>query len=85
MPLYEIEQYEIHVKKHRVEAVSAAAAIVKLRNGQADLVEGSSESSGICEHDGLRVNSVLAIGLRTLGMLIGQRNIPSIHSIKQIA
>lgn len=54
--LYEIEQYEIHVQKYRVEADNAAAAIAQLRNGQADLVEGGSDYSGICEFDGLRVH-----------------------------
>lgn len=51
MSLYEIEQYEIHVQKYRVEADNAAAAIAQLRNGQADLVEGGSDYSGICEFD----------------------------------
>ena len=83
MPLYEIEQYEIHIQKHRIEADSEAVAIAKLRTGEADLVEGGSEYSGIHEADGLRVREhrTLAEELRALGITVGQHVIPSIRNV----
>lgn len=86
MPLYEIEQYEIHIQKHRVEADSEAGAIAKLRKGEADLMEGGSAYSGILEADGLpvRAHRILADELRTLGISVGQHVIPSIRSITKI-
>ena len=37
MPTYEIEQYELHAMKYRVEAATEAEAIAKLFQGEAEL------------------------------------------------
>ena len=46
MPIYEIEQYEIHTMKYRVEASSEAVGIKMLFDGEADAVEHGLEVDG---------------------------------------
>ena len=41
MPLFEIEQYEIHTMKYRVTADNPADAIAQLLDGEGDAVDGS--------------------------------------------
>ena len=53
MPKYEIEQYELHVMRYRVEADSEAQAIVKLFQGEAEPVEQSQEYIEIADDYGL--------------------------------
>jgi hypothetical protein len=36
MPVYEVEQYELHVQTFRIDAPSEAEAIAKLLNGEAE-------------------------------------------------
>ena len=43
MPLFQIEQYEIHITKYRVEAKDEAEAIAKLLDGKADPIDNSLE------------------------------------------
>jgi len=86
MPMYEIEQYELHVSKYRVEAKSDADAITKLFNGEADLVDNSTEYIEVADDLGMPVdeNRKLAEELRTLGETIGEYVIDSIRSIEQV-
>jgi hypothetical protein len=86
MPKYEIEQYEIHIAKYRVEAESEAAAIQKLFDGETELVDGSLEYVQTSEDIGLPVdeNRDLADELRALGVAIGEDVIPSIRSVHEI-
>lgn len=53
MPKYEIEQYELHTQKYRVEADSEAEAIAKLFNGEADPQEGSLEFIEVSDEFGM--------------------------------
>lgn len=83
MPIYEIEQYEIHSMKYRIEATDEADAIVKLLDGEADPVDDSLDFIEVAEDVGLAVDEhpELAERLRDLGVPVGDRVIPSIRSI----
>lgn len=83
MPIYEIEQYEIHCSKHQVEAANEAEAIAKLLDGEADLMDNSLEFIEVAEDVGLSIDEHrdLAKQLRDLGVPVGPHVIPSIRSI----
>ena len=83
MPTFEIEQYELHVMRYRVEADSEAEAICKLFNTEADQVDGSLEYVEICEDKGIE-HRELADQLRLLDMPVDGAIIPSIRSIKRV-
>jgi len=87
MPTYEIEQYEIHAQKYRIEAEDEAHAIAALLDGQADAVDGSLEYIEICEDLGLPTEEYpeLAIQLNRLEAPIEDSHIPSIRSVEQVA
>ena len=86
MPLYEIEQYEVHAQTYRIKANSEAEAIKKLFDGEADSVDGGLDYIEICEDLGLPAEEYrqLADELRKLGVSVGEHVIPSIRSIKQV-
>jgi hypothetical protein len=86
MPLFEIEQYQIHSVKYRVMADSPADAIVRLLDCEAELVGGSLEFIEIAESVGLDVDCCDDLGneLRKLGVPVGDQFIPSIRSISVI-
>lgn len=86
MPTYEIEQYEIHVQKYRVEADNEAKAIAKAFDGDAEPVDGSLEYIEIGEDLGLPTDDHrdLAEELRQLGVPVGEAVIPSIRSVVQV-
>lgn len=86
MPMYEIEQYELHVMKYRVEAKSEAEAIAKLLDGEAEPVDDSLEYIEVAEDFGLPVDECreLADELRELGVPVGEHVIPSIRSIEEV-
>ena len=85
MPMFKIEQYEIHVQTYRVEADSEAQAITKLFNGEADPLDGSLEYVEICEDRGLPTEEhrELADQIRSLGVPVDKHVIPSIRSIER--
>ena len=85
MPIFEIEQYEICVTTHRVEASSEAEAIAKLFDGAADAVDNSHEYIEVAEDCGLPADEhpELATELRSLGVPVDEI-ISSIRSIEQI-
>jgi hypothetical protein len=87
MPTFEIEQFELHVTTYRVEADDPADAIVKLLDGEAEPVDDSQEYVEIAEERGLLVadHPELAAKLRTLGVPVDDRIIPSIRSIEVVA
>jgi hypothetical protein len=87
MPIYEVEQYELHSMKYRVRAKSEAEAISKLFDGEAEPVEGSLEFIEVAEDLGLPADEYreLAEALRALGVSVDVDVIPSIRSIKRVA
>ncbi|MGA2620118.1 MAG: hypothetical protein ABSF26_21075 [Thermoguttaceae bacterium] len=87
MPTYEVEQYELHAITYRVEADSAADAIVKLFDGAAEPVAGSlvfietPNDYGLPAEDG--EYQELAEALSQRGVSVGDC-IPSIRDIREI-
>ena len=86
MPQYEIEQYEIHSAKYRVDAATPADAIAQLMDGQAELVDDSTEYIEIAEDIGLGVDDCdgLASQLVQRGIPVGEHFIPSIRSVTEV-
>ncbi len=86
MPTFEIEQYERHIMKYRVEADNEAQAIANLFQGEAEPVCESQDFIEIAEDYGLPTdeNRELADQLRALGIQVGEAVIPSIRSIKRV-
>jgi hypothetical protein len=85
MPTYEIEQYELHTMKYKVQADTEAEAIAKLLAGESEPVEGSLEFIMVGEEFGLPVDEYpdLAEALRTLGVSVADV-IPSIRGIEKV-
>ena len=83
MPMFEIEQYEVHTQTYRVEANNEADAIVKLLDSEAEPVDDSLDYIEVAEDLGLPVDECreLADQLRDLGVPVGEHVIPSIRSI----
>jgi hypothetical protein len=86
MPVYEIEQYELHTQKYRVEADSEAHAIQRLFADEAEVVDGSLEFIEVDQDRGLPVDEFrdLAEALRGLGEDMDDDVIPSVRSIAQV-
>ena len=86
MPTYEVEQYELHVMKYRVEAATEADAIAKMFQGEAEPVCQSQEFIEIAEDFGLPAEECrdLAEALRALGVSVDDAVIPSIRSIERV-
>lgn len=86
MPLFRIEQYEIHAQTYQVEADNKAQAIEKLFGGEADAIDGGLEYIEVAEDLGLSVDEFreLANELLSLDVSIGDDVIPSIRSIEQV-
>jgi hypothetical protein len=86
MPRYEIEQYELHAMKYRVEAATEAEAIRLLLDGEAEPVEQSQDFIEVAEDFGLPTDEYreLADQLRDLGVPVGEAVIPSIRSIVKV-
>ena len=84
MPTFEIEQYEVHAQKYRVEANNEAEAIKMLFDGEADPVDDSLDFIEVAEDLGLPAEEhrELADRLRSLGVSIGEHVIPSIRSVE---
>ena len=84
MTIYEIEQYEIHTMKYRVEASSEAEAIKMLFDGEADAVDNSLDFIEISEDMGPPADDhrELADQLRSHGVSVGEHVIPSIRSVE---
>lgn len=86
MPKFEIEQFELHVMRYRVEAENEAQAVAKLFDGEAEPVEQSQEYIEVAEDFGMPVDEHrdIADGLRELGVAVGEAIIPSIRSIVKV-
>jgi hypothetical protein len=86
MPTYDIEQYELHVQKYRVEdAADEADAIAKLFQGEADAIDDSLDYIEVADEYGLPVdqNRELADQLLELGIAT-DAIIPSIRAIEKV-
>lgn len=85
MPLYEIEQYELHLMKFHVEADSPAQAIECLFRGELEALDNSMEFVEIADDYGMPAeeNRELAEQLRDLDIDVDEV-IPSIRSITEI-
>ncbi len=85
MPVYEIERYELHAMRYRVESATPAEAVVKLFASEAEPVEQSQDFIDVAEDFGLPAaeHRGLADDLRTLGVSVGKA-IPSIRSCEQV-
>jgi hypothetical protein len=85
MPVFQIEQYELHTQTHRVVAENEAQAIAKVFNGEAEPVDGSLEYIEVADDFGLPAEKHrgLADELRGLGVSVGEV-IPSIRSVVKI-
>ena len=85
MPTYEIEQYELHAMKYRVEADNEAEAIVKLVDGLALPVDNGLEYIEVADDFGLPSEEYrdLADALRAQGVPVDVV-IPSVRSIEAI-
>ena len=86
MPIFEIEQYELHAATWRVEAKDEAEAIAGLLNGEADLIDNTLEYIEVADDYGIPVdqNQELAKQLRNLGIPVGDDIIPSIRTISRV-
>ena len=86
MPTFEIEQYEVYVQRHQVQADSEAEAIKKLFDGHAVAVDNSLELVEVCDELGLPVDDYpdLANKLQSLGVTLHDDVIPSIRSVEQV-
>jgi len=86
MPMYEIEQFELHTTKYRVEAQNEAIAITKLLDGEADPVDNSLEYIEVADDFGMPVdeNRELAQELAKLGVPMGDHVIPSIRTVEEV-
>jgi len=86
MPVYEIEQYEIHAMRYRIQATDEAQAVAKLLDGEAEPVDGGLEYIEICDDRGLPADEYrdLADQLRALGVPVDEAVIPSIRSIAKV-
>ena len=88
MPIFEIEQYEVHTSRHRVEAKADAEAVVKLLSGLAEPIDGSLEFVEIDYDRGLSANMKpdLAQALQNanhMRLCAVDEVIPSIRSITE--
>ena len=86
MPTYEVEQFELHCMRYRVEADSEALAIAKLFAGEGEPVGQSQEFIEVANDYGLPTDEYreLAEALLLLGVPVEDSMIPSIRSIDEV-
>jgi hypothetical protein len=85
MPMFEVEQYEIHTSKYRVEADTMSAAIKAVMDGEATVVDNSQELIEIPDDYGMPAdeNRDIADGLRDLGVTVDEV-IPSSRTVEEV-
>ena len=86
MPTFELEQFELHTSRYRVEANSEAEAVTKLFNSEAEPVDGSLTFIEVIDDLGLPAEDCpeLVQELRKLGVTGIDDVIPSVRSIDKI-
>jgi hypothetical protein len=85
MPMFEIEQYELHAMTFRVEAQDEAHAIARLLDGEAEAVDDGLDFIEVADDFGLPADEhqQLAAELRDLGVPVDEI-ISSIRSIEEV-
>ena len=86
MPVYEIEQYEIHTSKYRVEAESEAEALTKFLDNEGEMIDDSTEYIEIANDFGIPMdgNQELFEELEKLGVVFKNDLIESIRDVKEV-
>lgn len=86
MPVYLIERLEVHVRTYRVEAADEAEAVLKLFDGEGELVGADPAAAEVCDDRGLPAadHPALAAALRRAGFMSDQTVIPSVRSIERL-
>ena len=86
MPTFEIEQYELHCSKYRVEADCEAEAVAKLFDGDGEAVDNSLEFIEVADSYGMPADDfpTLVKVLEGRGVRVGEDIIPSIRSIQAV-
>lgn len=81
---YLVEQYELHVSTYEAITSNAAEAIAKVLDGEAEMVEDSTEYVEICDAFGMPVegNEELAAQLSEMNVQVDEDKIPSIRSVR---
>ena len=85
MPVFKVEQYELHTQTYLVGAENEAQAVAKLLQGEGEPVDGTLEYIEVAEGFGLPADEhrELAEQLRTLGVQVAEV-IPSIRGIGRV-
>lgn len=85
MPMFEVEQYEIHTTKYRVRADTVSAAIKAVLDGDAEAVDNSTELIEVPEDYGMSAddNRDIVDGLRELGVSCDEV-IPGIRAVEEV-
>jgi len=86
MPVFRIEQYELHSQTYFVEADSEADAISNLLDGNGEPMDDSQEFVEVAEERGMAVENhrQLVDQLRALGVSVGESVVPSIRAIAKM-
>ena len=86
MPVYEIEQYEVHTQKFRVSGRTRAQAIKKFLDHGGEVVDDSLELIEVCDFLGMSVDDQpdLAKELKRLGVPLDDGRVASIRSIEDV-
>ena len=81
---YLVEQYELHVSTYKAITTSAAEAIAKVLNSEAEYVEDSTVYVEVCEHVGMPVegNEELAEQLSEMNVYVDEDKIPTIRTVQ---
>jgi hypothetical protein len=84
MTTYEIEQLIVLVAKYRVEARTAAEAVIRVFDGEGVLVDISL--ADLCDERGLPAEDFCALveELQKAGIMTDEKIIPSIMSVEEV-
>jgi len=85
MPVFQVEQYELHTQTYRVEAETEADAIAKVFAGEAEPLDDGLDYIEIAEGFGLTADQHpdLAESLRSRGVKV-ESVIPSIRGVVRV-
>lgn len=81
--IYEVEQYELHASKYRVNADSKAQAIQMVLDGQGDMVDNSTEFIGVGDN-GLPLEQSIIEDCEALGIVTIDNTVPSIREVNEV-